>query len=80
MKEGAEASIAKYDGEWNIEPLEKDPLTGEYRKTVLEENISLRLIYKLIFYVKWVMVSYEFKFIESFEKEKKDIDKGNEKK
>jgi|694.fasta_scaffold150855_1 hypothetical protein len=27
-KEGADAAIAKYDGEWAVEPLEKNPLTG----------------------------------------------------
>ena len=27
-KDGADAAIAKYDGEWSIEPLEKNPLTG----------------------------------------------------
>lgn len=28
-KEGADAAIAKYDGEWSIQALEKNPLTGE---------------------------------------------------
>ena len=28
MKEGAEASIAKYDGEWNVQSLAKESLTG----------------------------------------------------
>jgi len=28
-KDGAEASIAKYDGVWEVEPLEKDPLSGD---------------------------------------------------
>ena len=28
-KDGADASIAKYDGEWAIQPLEKNPLTGD---------------------------------------------------
>jgi hypothetical protein len=27
-KEGADAAIAKYDGEWAVEPLEKNPLAG----------------------------------------------------
>jgi len=28
-KDGAEASIAKYDGVWEVEPLQKDPLSGD---------------------------------------------------
>ena len=28
-KDGAEDTIAKYDGEWAIEQLSKDPLTGK---------------------------------------------------
>jgi len=28
-KDGAEASIAKYDGVWEVEPLSKDPLSGD---------------------------------------------------
>ena len=27
-KDGADETIAKYDGQWSIEPLEKDPLKG----------------------------------------------------
>jgi len=35
-KEGADAAIAKYDGEWAIEPLEKNPLTGRKKGNTLD--------------------------------------------
>lgn len=34
-KDGAEAAIAKYDGEWQLEQQQKDPLAGELKPTAI---------------------------------------------
>ena len=42
-KDGADDSIAKYDGQWEVEPLGKDPLDGDMGLVLKNNQISSSL-------------------------------------
>jgi len=65
-KDGAEDSIAKYDGLWAIEPLEKDPLRGDLglvlKSKAKHAAIAAKLKKPFKFQEKVFIVQYEIAF------------------
>lgn len=66
MKEGAEASIAKYDGEWGVQSLTKEALTGDSGLVLLSKAkhaaVSAKLRKPFKFEDRVLVVQYEIAF------------------
>eukprot|EP00088_Acartia_fossae_P011335 TRINITY_DN15733_c0_g1_i1.p1 TRINITY_DN15733_c0_g1~~TRINITY_DN15733_c0_g1_i1.p1 ORF type:complete len:601 (+),score=241.19 TRINITY_DN15733_c0_g1_i1:115-1917(+) len=65
-KDGAEEAISKYDGEWNIEPLVKDALTGDQglvlKSKAKHAAISSKLKKPFQFADRQIVIQYEIAF------------------
>jgi len=65
-KDGADETIAKYDGQWSIEPLEKDPLKGDLglvlKSKAKHAAVAAKLKKPFKFLDKVFIVQYEIAF------------------
>lgn len=65
-KDGTDAAIAKYDGEWAIQPLEKNPLTGDnglvLKSKAKHAAVAAKLKKPFKFEDKPLVVQYEIAF------------------
>ena len=65
-KDGADDSIAKYDGQWEIEPLAKDPLDGDQglvlKSKAKHSAVAAKLKKPFKFVDKMLVVQYEIAF------------------
>jgi len=65
-KDGAEDSIAKYDGQWEVEPLGKDPLDGDMglvlKSKAKHSAVAAKLKKPFKFDDKMLVVQYEVAF------------------
>jgi len=65
-KDGADETIAKYDGEWSIEPLTKDPLTGDnglvLKSKAKHAAVAAKLKKPFKFLDRQIVIQYEIAF------------------
>ena len=65
-KEGADDSIAKYDGQWEVEPLGKDPLDGDMglvlKSKAKHSAVAAKLKKPFKFDDKMLVIQYEVAF------------------